>query len=388
MTKVLIVEDDPAQSRLLGKAISRRRPDYSVVCTANGREAIGVLEREDIDLVLTDLQMSEMNGFELLAWMLTHKPAISVFTMTAYGNSETQARLAALGSVECYTKPIDVAGVLRKFSDCVAQSIRGQVKNVGLASFLQLLEMEQKTCTLTVRFNDQSGTLFMRKGELLDARLGDRSGEEAATTIIGWVDSTVTIEAGCSVTERAITTRMGFVVMEAMRLRDESFRNMPVFDTDTSGKTIPARESMLPGAATAPQTPAGRHAAAPSEGTRRAGYIHAPVGAFVVAVVDSATGAVLACDGRERIGIAEAAIRAADILKAVQRAVGPCANDELIQEFIVTMRARCELLRPLPGNEGGFALIVFDTSAMNLVIARLELDHAIATYMATSTPRP
>jgi CheY-like chemotaxis protein len=388
MTKVLIVEDDPAQSRLLGRAISRRRPDYSVVCSANGREAIVVLEREDIDLVLTDLQMSEMNGFELLAWLLTHKPTVAVFTMTAYGNSETQARLASLGSVECFTKPIDVPGLLRKFSDCVAQSIRGQVKNVGLASFLQLLEMEQKTCTLTVRFHDQSGTLFMRKGELLDARLGDLSGEAAATQIIGWVDSSITIEAGCSVTERAITTRMGFVVMEAMRLRDETFRDMPVFDTDITGRTIPSRESASPSAAAAPELPVAPAQPPPGERTRRTGYVHAPVGAFVVAVVDAATGIVLACDGKERASIGEAAARAAEVLEAAQRAVGPSANNESIQEFVVTMRLRCELIRPLPGSEGGFALIVFDKSAMNLMIARLELDHAIATYMATAGPRP
>jgi hypothetical protein len=97
---------------------------------------------------------------------------------------------------------------------------------------------------------------------------------------------------------------------------------------------------------------------------------------------------VLACDGKERAGISEAAARAVDVLKTAQGAVGPGANHEPIQEFVVAMRSRCELIRPLPGNEGGFALIVFDTSAMNLMIARLELDHAIATYLATASPRP
>lgn len=387
MTTVLIVEDDPAQSRLLGKAISRRRPEYSVVCSANGREAIAVLEREDIDLVLTDLQMSEMNGFELLAWLLTNRPTVFVFTMTAYGNSETQARLASLGSVECFTKPVDIAGVLRRFSDCVSQSIRGQVKNLGLASFLQLLQMEQKTCTLTVRFCEQVGKLFMRKGELLDARLGDRSGEDAATTIIGWVDSIITIETGCSVTEPTITAGMGYVLMEAMRLRDEISRDFPAFDTDISGRTLPSPKPavQLPPAPATILSPQTTHVA--SSATRRFGPVHAPVDAFVVAIVDATTGNVLACDGKERIGIAEAAALAAELLKTATRAVGPCANDEAIQELVVTMRSRCELLRSLPEIDGGFALIAFDPNVMNLMIARLELNQAIATYLATAAPR-
>ena len=129
------------------------------------------------------------------------------FTMTAYGNPETHGRLAELGSIECFTKPIDIAGVLRRFSDCVSESIRGHVKNVGLPSFLQLLEMEQKTCTLTINHHDQAGTLFIRRGELYDARVGDRSGQDAAMAIIGWLDPTITIEAGCSVTTRAPAMR-------------------------------------------------------------------------------------------------------------------------------------------------------------------------------------
>jgi DNA-binding response OmpR family regulator len=385
VTKVLIVEDDPAQSRLLRRAISRRRPEYSILCSANGREAIAVLEKEEIDLVLTDLQMSEMNGFELLAWLFTNKPTVSVFTMTAFGNSETKARLASLGSVECFTKPLDIAGVLQRFSDCVAQSIRGRVENVGLASFLQLLQMEQKTCTLTVRFQEQVGTLFIRKGELLDARLGKQSGENAATTIIGWVDSTITIETGCSVTEPVITTGMGYVVMEAMRLRDESSRNFPVLDTDLTLRTLPAT---LPNSSPSPRPPSSQSPGFPNDPTRRSGAVHAPVGAFVVAILDATTGRVLACDGRERIGIGEAAALALEILRTAGRAVGPCANDEPIQEFVVTMRSRCELIRPLPETEGGFALIAFDPTVMNLVIARLELEHAIATYLATATARP
>ncbi len=392
MTKVLIVENDPAQSRLLKKALSRRRPEYSIVCSSNGREAIAILERDDVDIVLTDLQMPDGDGFELLAWLVNNKPAVPAFTMTAYGNPETQARVASLNSIECFTKPIDIAGVLRRFSDTMAQNIRGHVKNVGLPSFLQLLAMEQKTCTLTIRHDDKTGTLFMRKGELFDARLDGRAGEEAASAIIAWVDSTITIEAGCGDNERTIESPMGFLVMEAMRLQDENTRDFPATDTETTGRTVSATEAAMtapepprptPAAAASAVTTPPSQGAVPLNGAAHRGVVHAPAGASMVAVVDASTGVVFASDGKERTGIPHAAAALAAIFRKAEETVAACTNGEAIEEFVVATRSRYELIRPLPAHEGAFAMIVFDPTIINLMMARHELEYAIATYQAT-----
>jgi hypothetical protein len=55
---------------------------------------------------------------------------------------------------------------------------------------------------------------------------------------------------------------------------------------------------------------------------------------------------------------------------------------------VVTTRSRYELIRRLPDSDDEFVMIAFDPSMMNLVLARLELEHAIATYLATATMRP
>ena len=105
--KVLVVDDDDSQARALARALSRRRPDLTVVTSPNGVEAIQAIKTEGVDAVLTDLRMPEMDGFELLAWLANNEPAIPAFAMSAYGDAEARSKLSDLGAIECFSKPVD-----------------------------------------------------------------------------------------------------------------------------------------------------------------------------------------------------------------------------------------------------------------------------------------
>lgn len=100
MTRILIVEDDPAQMRALTRAFSKLRPDFTIETANNGIAATRVLSEHSVSAVLTDLQMPEMDGFELLAWMHNNQPNVSVFTMSAYEVNGSAARLSGLGANE------------------------------------------------------------------------------------------------------------------------------------------------------------------------------------------------------------------------------------------------------------------------------------------------
>ncbi len=62
----------------------------------------------------------------------------------------------------------------------------GHIGGVSLASFLQMLEQERKSCTLIVQSNGESGSLFFSEGELVDARCGDETGTEAVYRLLSW----------------------------------------------------------------------------------------------------------------------------------------------------------------------------------------------------------
>ena len=83
---VLVVDDDAANLASVQKTLERE--DLKVVAAADGREALAVLRRERVAVLLTDLMMPGVDGFELLKSARLTSPSTSVVLMTAYGTVE------------------------------------------------------------------------------------------------------------------------------------------------------------------------------------------------------------------------------------------------------------------------------------------------------------
>lgn len=368
MTRVLIVDDDPNQVRVLARVVSVRQPGLSVVTAHSGAEAVELLRSMPIDLVLTDLQMPDMNGFELVAWLLSHQPHVQVFTMTAFPDDEAVDRLRALGSVECYTKPLDVANVLERLSATLAQGMRGHVRNISLPSLLQLIEMERKTCTLAVESDDGTGYLYMTDGQLIDARLGEEHGDGAAIRIAGWRSSAVTIINTCATKQRTIERPMGFIIMEAVRLTDEASR--------VSEPPCEALELDLGAMDKGPHD-------APLD-LRSVSMFPVPTCADdnAIAIVETATGRIRSSAGAFE-GLDALAQLVAKIHANEANAVERMGIGEAISEIVMTTEKYWTVTRPLKTEPPSLALLVFDPQRANVVLERLELDafvHALEAW--------
>jgi two-component system response regulator PilR (NtrC family) len=115
---VLVVDDEPDLCELL--SITLQRMDLSPR-TANG---VGVAQRmlktEKFDLCLTDMQLPDGSGLDLVEWMQQYTPNVPVAVITAHGNMETAVRALKLGAFDFVSKPLDLAG-LRKL---VASAIK------------------------------------------------------------------------------------------------------------------------------------------------------------------------------------------------------------------------------------------------------------------------
>jgi two-component system response regulator PilR (NtrC family) len=115
---VLIVDDEPDLCELLSITLGRMQIDSrSVHDVASAREA---LQAGHYDLCLTDMQLPDANGLQLVEWMQTAKPDVPVAVITAHGNVESAVRALKLGAFDFVSKPLDLAD-LRKL---VAQAIK------------------------------------------------------------------------------------------------------------------------------------------------------------------------------------------------------------------------------------------------------------------------
>jgi two-component system, NtrC family, response regulator PilR len=108
---VLVVDDEPDIRELL--SITLQRMELNPKTANNLAVAQRLLKTEPFDLCLTDMQLPDGDGLELVEWMQQYTPTVPVAVITAHGNMETAVRALKLGAFDFVSKPLDLAG-LRK----------------------------------------------------------------------------------------------------------------------------------------------------------------------------------------------------------------------------------------------------------------------------------
>jgi len=106
---VLVVDDETKMQRIL--EIMLQEMDLDVVRADNGRDALEVLKREAVDLVITDMRMPVMNGIELIRSLRESNETLPVIVITAHGTVETAVEAMRLGAVDYITRPFEVESV-------------------------------------------------------------------------------------------------------------------------------------------------------------------------------------------------------------------------------------------------------------------------------------
>jgi two-component system response regulator GlrR len=115
---ILLVDDDPGLLQLL--EIRLESFDYATLCAASGEEALGLLEKNTIDVLISDLRMQPMDGLELFARVRERWPSIPVIMITAHGSIREAVDATLKGVFSFLTKPVDpreLRSVLKKAID-------------------------------------------------------------------------------------------------------------------------------------------------------------------------------------------------------------------------------------------------------------------------------
>ena len=101
--RILVCDDDQRLARLVGGFLGQR--GYEVDIVADGDQALEALERLEPNVLITDVQMPGLDGFELLRRVRSTNPACAVIMMTGYGSVEAAGRAKQLGALHYLQKP-------------------------------------------------------------------------------------------------------------------------------------------------------------------------------------------------------------------------------------------------------------------------------------------
>jgi DNA-binding NtrC family response regulator len=103
---ILIAEDEKGIRD--GLRLFLKREGHSIFTAADGKEALEIIEKNDIDLVISDLKMPRVDGEELLAFIKKEYPGIKVIILTGHGSVENAVECMRNGAYDFLTKPFNI----------------------------------------------------------------------------------------------------------------------------------------------------------------------------------------------------------------------------------------------------------------------------------------
>ncbi|MCE0181964.1 two-component system response regulator GlrR [Klebsiella pneumoniae] len=162
--RLLLVDDDPGLLKLLGMRLISE--GYSVVTAESGPEALRVLGREKVDLVISDLRMDEMDGLQLFSEIQKGHPGMPVIILTAHGSIPDAVAATQQGVFSFLTKPVDKDALCKAIDEALEQrspaTDEAWRQAIVTRSPLMLRLLEQAGMVaqsdVSVLINGQSGT--------------------------------------------------------------------------------------------------------------------------------------------------------------------------------------------------------------------------------------
>lgn len=102
--RILVVDDEENAREALSKILIH--DGYEVSTVSNGLEALNFLRSREVELIITDINMPEMNGLIFLRELNRNRPESNVIMLTAYGEVESYLEAMNLGAFEYINKPV------------------------------------------------------------------------------------------------------------------------------------------------------------------------------------------------------------------------------------------------------------------------------------------
>ena len=122
MKTVLFVDDDRLFLRAIKKGFVTLHKELNVLVAENGYEALWMLERNPVDLVVLDLNMPFMDGYKLIRKIRRLHPVTTAIVASAYYDNETEKKLMDIGITACLDKPLDFNQLDGTIMDALAVS--------------------------------------------------------------------------------------------------------------------------------------------------------------------------------------------------------------------------------------------------------------------------
>lgn len=180
--KILIVDDDTSSIKILSSYLQKK--GYQTQVTDSALKGIEILKRESFNVVITDVNMPDMNGIEFLLWIKQYFHKIKVIMITAFGSETVKSLSSQKGAFYFFDKPINF-----KEMDYLLNAIHSSEnfsQDINLIDFIKLSAVSKanKLIAVTSLLTNNTGYIYLNKGRFLHVEFSTFKGQEALEKIL------------------------------------------------------------------------------------------------------------------------------------------------------------------------------------------------------------
>lgn len=223
-TSILIVDDE----KVFGDILSRTLMDVGFdTYTANtASEALSLIKKNSYDLVVSDLNMPEMDGIELIREILNDKPNQCIVVITGFPSRESQEEAFRMGVVNYLVKPFS----LERFLEIVEKAIQGDAQGepgirgpveLTCEDLIQMHAFERRSIILEILNHKDNGKIYFKDGKVVHAETKKLEGKEAFYEIQSWKTGIFKTEPLKTNVENTIGENVEVLLLEGAAYQDE-----------------------------------------------------------------------------------------------------------------------------------------------------------------------
>lgn len=217
----MIVDSDAVMAEIIASLLRDHAIFFRIMKVENGIKALKIMERVQVDLVITGLRIPEADSVTFIKQLKQDHPDIKRFVLTDVISPALRSRIDEIGVSAYIEEPANMDELTEFLLSELEIQYGGRVRGISLSSFAQMLELEGITCSLCVRKNNESGDLYFKDGNLVAARLNELKAKDAAVKILEWENILIDIDYSAFEKEREISTPLMNLLLESHKTQDE-----------------------------------------------------------------------------------------------------------------------------------------------------------------------
>ncbi|MBN2378895.1 response regulator [candidate division WOR-3 bacterium] len=222
-SRILLVDDEKEFTYAISDTLKSH--GYDVDTENTGTDAILRFKPREYSLLITDINMPDMDGIELIRRVQEIHPTQKIVVITGFPSYESQDESFKLGVISYLVKPFTTERFLEVVKNAINYTTKRLIGSVELPceDLIQIYALENKDLILELRKGFEIGRIFFKLGNVIHAETKQNHGEEAFYEIIGWKSGIFKVESFEEPEFYSINKSVTSLLLEGSRRIDELY---------------------------------------------------------------------------------------------------------------------------------------------------------------------